>query len=45
MRILAVDTTGTFGSIAIYDHTLVEEIPLPRHRCAAVRDSELCSFT
>jgi tRNA threonylcarbamoyladenosine biosynthesis protein TsaB len=28
MRILAIDTTGTFGSIAIYDSTLVEEIPL-----------------
>src|SRR5687768_11303509 len=28
MRILAIDVTGVFGSIAIYDGTVIEEIPL-----------------
>jgi tRNA threonylcarbamoyladenosine biosynthesis protein TsaB len=28
MRILAIDVTGAFGSIAIYDDALIEEIPL-----------------
>jgi tRNA threonylcarbamoyladenosine biosynthesis protein TsaB len=28
MRILAIDATGTFGSIALFDNTLIEETPL-----------------
>ena len=28
MRILAIDATGTFGSIAIYETAIIEEVPL-----------------
>jgi tRNA threonylcarbamoyladenosine biosynthesis protein TsaB len=28
MRILALDTTGAFGSIALYENAIVEEVPL-----------------